>query len=136
RTRSVGSRVPVQPCRSGEDSTPLRRSSRAGSAHTVAQQPARSGTGGLAVDEGDFPVDDRVAVALGSPDPPPFAAGQVFGDLFLEQGEVVVVVDQDVGRSALDEDAAVAEAGGTGRQGGEPPVCFLQGEELPLAYEL
>jgi hypothetical protein len=66
----------------------------------------------LPIDEGHFAVYQDVAVALRPPDPAPLAAGQVLGDLLGTERQVLVVVDDDVGGRALDERAAVAEAGG------------------------
>src|SRR5690348_1569296 len=88
-----------------------------GSPLAAAQQPARRRLGALPVLEGHFAVDDRVAVTLGPLDAAPVAAGEVVGHLVGEEGQVLVVVDHDVGRRALDELSPVLESGAVGRKG-------------------
>src|SRR5262245_38013542 len=93
-----------------------------GSPLAVTQQPAGRCLGALSVLEGDLAVDDRVAVALGLLDPAPVAAGEVVGHLVGQQREVLVVVDDHVGRRALDELAPVLEPGAVGGQRRHPVV--------------
>src|SRR5690242_16199754 len=81
----------------------------------MAQQLARMGVGRLAVTHRDLAVDQDVAVALGPLDAPPFAARQVMHDLVRQHLQRVEVVDHDVGRRALLQHAAAAEARNLGR---------------------
>src|SRR5271154_46592 len=80
------------------------------SASAVAQKLAGQRAGRLAVLKGDLTVDQDPVVALGFLDPPPLAAGQVFGHFRGQNLQLVEVIDHDVGRRLLAYRATVFEA--------------------------
>src|SRR5882757_8381207 len=98
----------------------------------VPQQSAGRCLGALAVLERDLAVDDRVAVALGPLDAAPVAAREVVGHLVGQQREVLVVVDDDVGRRALDELSPILEPRAVGRQRRHAVVGLLEAHQLLL----
>src|SRR6476661_8626448 len=77
----------------------------------MAQQLARMGVGRLAVAHRDLAVDEDIPVALGALDAAPFAAREVVHYLVRQDSQPIEVVDHDVGRRALLQHAAAAEAG-------------------------
>src|SRR5579862_1971531 len=84
-------------------------------AATVAQELAGRGAGALTVFEGDLTVDHDGLVPVGLLHPSPLAAREVIDDLadpMRPHVETLELVDDDVRRSALAENAAVTETGG------------------------
>src|SRR5205814_1706131 len=78
----------------------------------MAQQPAGRRAGAAPVLERHLAVDDRPAVALRLLDTPPLAAREVIRDLarpLRQHFQVLQIVDDDVCRGALPQEAAVLE---------------------------
>src|SRR4051794_35005270 len=88
----------------------------------VAQELAAVDAGLLVVLDGYLAVDQDVAVALGVDHRAELLARQVVYELGFAVREFVVVVDDDVGRRALDQHAAVGESRAARRQAGQSPV--------------
>src|SRR5262249_42601523 len=78
---------------------------------SVAEQRSGIGIGLLVVLDGDLAIDEHPAIPPGSLDPAPLTTRQIVGDLARLRLEVLVVVDDDVGRTADPDGAAVPEPG-------------------------
>ena len=90
----------------------------------------------LIVSDGDFTVHEDPAIAARPLDAAPFAAGQVMDDLVGQHGEILEIVDDDVGGRAFHQRTAIAEAGHLGRQGRQAPVRLLERDHAVLAHHL
>src|SRR5262249_6400188 len=92
----------------------------------VSQQAAGVRTGLAVLHDGDLPVHQHEAVSARALDATPLATREVVRHLGRQAGQLLEVVDHQVGRRPLGEQAAIAEARAVGGQGGEPPVRVLE----------
>ena len=76
-----------------------------------------------------------MAVALRALHAAPFVARQVVHDLDRPDAELFVVVDHDIGRRALAQEATVLETGAERGQRAQPPVDLFQRQPFALTHE-
>src|SRR5271155_3860127 len=105
-------------------------------AHPMAEQFARGRARANAVLEGDFAIDDSPLVAFGLLYATPLVARQVVKDFDRCDFQVVEIVNHDIGRCALAQEATILEARAERRQRAQPPVDLFEGEPLLLAHVL
>jgi hypothetical protein len=99
----------------------------------AAEQAARRGTAALAVLEGDFAVHQHRAIALGALHASPFTAGEIVDDFKRFDGELVEVIDDDVGAISFDQSTAILEAPCYGRMCTQTEMQFLEREHIAVA---
>src|SRR5580704_2340607 len=102
---------------------------------SVAQDLARSCAGEAVALPGNLTVHDHVTVALGALHAAPFVARQVVRNLDRQDLQPLEVVNHDIGRCTLAQEAAIPESRAEGRQPRHPPVNLFEAQPLLLAYE-
>src|SRR5580704_14024162 len=102
---------------------------------SVAQDLARSCAGEAVAFPGNLTVHDHMTVALGALHAAPFVARQVMRNLDRKYLQPLEVVNHDIGRCALAQEAAILESCAERRQPRHPPVDVFETQPLLLAYE-
>src|SRR5580658_807445 len=103
--------------------------------HSVPQNLARSCAGEAIAFPGDLAIHDNVAIALGTLHTAPFVTRHIVDDLDRQHLQLVKVVDNDVGGSALAQETAILEAGAKCGQPRHPPVDVFERHPFLLANE-
>src|SRR5882672_9985408 len=102
---------------------------------SVTQDLARSCAGEAVALPGNLPVHDHLAIALGALHAAPFVARQVVRNLDREHLQPLEIVNDDVGRCALTQEAAIFESGAEGGKSRHPPVDLFEAQPFLLAHE-
>src|SRR5258705_2776685 len=100
---------------------------------SVTQDLARSCAGEAVALPGNLAVHDHLTIALGALHAAPFVARQVVRNLDRQHLQPLEVVNHDIGRCALAQEATILESGAEGRKPRHAPVDLFEAQPLLLA---
>src|ERR1700731_693640 len=101
----------------------------------MAQDFTRSCAGEAVALPGNLAVHNHVTIALGALHAAPFVAWQVVRNLDWQHLQPLKIVNDDVGRRALAQEAAILESGAERGKSRHPPVDVFEAQPFLLAYE-